>query len=65
MSEELVKKVAKAIGREMDPEDDIDIYEALINGFDWITKEQAERMLRVAAQAAIAVIQGEHKERQP
>ena len=50
------EEIARAIGRTMDPEDDIDILEALENGFDWITPEQAARMVNAATDAIEPII---------
>lgn len=53
---DLTETVARAIGRVVADGDDIDILESLENNFDWITEDQAERMVYAAAQAAIAAL---------
>lgn len=53
-TDKLVEVVALAIARTVADGDDIDIQEALENGFDWITTEQTDRMIQAAATAALS-----------
>jgi len=53
---DLVEDVARVIARTVADGDDIDIQEALENGFDWITADQASAMCEAAARAVIPVV---------
>lgn len=48
--------VNEAIATAVADGDDIDIYEALVNHFDWIDEDQARAMISAATDAAIAAL---------